>query len=221
MDCSTPGFPVLLYLLKFTQTPVHWVSDAIQPSHPLNFLLFPPSVFPSIRVFSNGSVLCIRWPKWWSFSFNISPSNECSGLISFRINWFDLLGNLKSLLVMLSHSVLSNSSWILWTWVCQASLFIGFFQTWILEWVAISSPRGSSQPRDWTHLSCVFCIGRQILYYWAPWEAPRSSPAPHSKALILPHSAFFMVQLSYQYMTTGKTIALTIWTFVSKAMSAS
>ena len=99
MDCSTPGFPVLLYLLKFTQTPVHWVSDAIQPSHPLNFLLFPPSVFPSIRVFSNGSVLCIRWPKWWSFSFNISPSNECSGLISFRIDWLDLLavqGTLKS-----------------------------------------------------------------------------------------------------------------------------
>ena len=101
MDCSTPGFPVLHYLLEFAQTHVHLVSDAIQPSHPLPPLLLLPSVFPSIRVFSNESALCIRWPKYWSFSFSISPSNEYSGLISFRIDWFDLLsvqGTLKSLL---------------------------------------------------------------------------------------------------------------------------
>ena len=104
--------------------------------HPL---LLPP-VFPSIRVYSNDSVLCIRWPKYWSFSFSISPSNEYSGLISFRIEWFDLLaaqGTLKSLLQ--HHS---------------------------------------------------------------------------SKASILWHSAFFIVQLSHPYMTTGKTIALTRWNFV-------
>ena len=103
------------------------------------------SIFPGIRVFSSDSILCIRWPKYWSFSFSISPSNEYSGLISFKINWFDLLavqGTLKSLL---QHH--------------------------------------------------------------------------NSKASILWHSAFFMVQLSHLYMTTGKTIALTIWTFVSKVMS--
>ena len=103
------------------------------------------STFPSIRVFSNESVLCIRWPKYWSFSFNISPSNEYSGLISFRMDWFDLLavqGILKSLL---------------------------------------------------QHYS--------------------------SKASIFRRSAFFMVQLSHLYMTTGKTTALTRWTFVSKVMS--
>ena len=103
-------------------------------------LLLLPSIFPSIRVFSNESVLHIRWPKYWSFSFNISPTNEHPGLISFRMDWFDLLavqGTLKSLLQ--HHS---------------------------------------------------------------------------SKASILRHSAFFIVQLSHPYMTTGKTIALTRWTFV-------
>ena len=108
-------------------------------------LLFPPSIFLSIRVFSNESVLRIRWPKYWSFSFSISPSNEYSGLISFRMNWLDLLavqGTLKSLLQ--HHS---------------------------------------------------------------------------SKASILQRSAFFVVQLSHPYMTTGKTIALTRQTFVGKAMS--
>ena len=110
--------------------------------HPLLFL---PSIFPSIRVFSNESVLRIRWPKFWSFSFNISPSNKYSGLISFRMDWLDLLavqGTLKSLLQ--HHS---------------------------------------------------------------------------SKASILWHSAFFIVQLSHPYMATGKTIALTRWTFVGKVMS--
>ena len=101
MDCSTPGLPVHHQLPEFTQTHVHWVSEAIQPPHPLLSLLLPPSIFPSIRVFSSESVLCIRWPKYLSFSFNISPSNEYSGLISFRMDWLDLLagqGTLKSLL---------------------------------------------------------------------------------------------------------------------------
>ena len=103
MDCSTPGLPVHHQLPKFTQTHVHWVGDAIQPSHPLRplLLLLFFLIFPSIRVFSNESVLHIRWPKYWSFSFNISSSNEYSGLISFRMDWLDLLavqGTLKSLL---------------------------------------------------------------------------------------------------------------------------
>ena len=88
-------------LPEFTQTHVHWVGDTIQPSHSLPSLLLLPSIFHSIRVFSNESVLHIRWPKYWSFSFSISPSNEYSGVISFRMGWLDLLtvqGTLKSLL---------------------------------------------------------------------------------------------------------------------------
>ena len=99
--CSRPGFPVLHSLPEFAQIHVHWVGDAIQPSHPLLPLLLLPSIFPSIRVLSNESVLHIRWPEYWSFSFSISLSNEYSRLISFRIDWFDLLavqGSLKSLL---------------------------------------------------------------------------------------------------------------------------
>ena len=144
MDCSMPGFPVHHQLPELTQTCVHCIGDAIQPSHPLLSLLLP-SIFPRIRVFSSESVLCIRWPKYWSFSFSISPSNEHSGLICFRIGWLDLLevqGTLKSLLQC--HS---SKAWILWC------------------------------------------------------------------------SAFFIVQLSHPYMTTGKTIALTRWTFVGKVMS--
>ena len=101
MNCSTPGLPVHHQLPNLAQTHVHRVGDAIQPSHPLLSLLFLPSIFPSIRVFSNESTLCMRWPKYWSFSFNISPSNEHSGLVSFRMDWLDLLvvqGTLKSLL---------------------------------------------------------------------------------------------------------------------------
>ena len=142
MDYSMPGFPVHHQLPELAQTHIHRVSDAIQPSHPLLLL---PSIFPSIRVFFNESVLHIRWPKYWSFSFSISPSNEYSGLISFRMDWLVLLavqGTLKSLLQ--HHS---------------------------------------------------------------------------SKASILWRSAFFIVQLSHPYMTTGKTIALTRWTFVGKVMS--
>ena len=90
VNCSMPDFPVLYHLLQFAQTHVHWVSDAIQPSHSLSPLLILPPVFPGIRVFSSESVLCIRWSKCWSFRFSTSPSNEYSGLISFRIYWFDL-----------------------------------------------------------------------------------------------------------------------------------
>ena len=101
MDCSTPGLLIHHQLPKFTHTHVHWVSDAVQPSHPL-LAPFPPAfIFPSIRVISNESVLRIRWPKYWSFSFNISPSNEYLGLIFFRMDWLDFLavqGTLKSLL---------------------------------------------------------------------------------------------------------------------------
>ena len=117
-------------------------SNHLIPCHPL---FLPPSIFPSIRVFTNESALHIRWPKYWSFSFNVSPSNEYSGLVSFRMDWLDLLavqGTLKSLLQ--HHS---------------------------------------------------------------------------SKASVLWHSAFFIVQLSHPYMTTGKTIALTRRTFVDKVMS--
>ena len=85
------GLPVLHYQRELTQTHVHWVGDAIQPSHPLLLLLLPTSIFPSIRVFSNESVLRIRWPKDWGFGFIISPSNEYSGLISFRMDWLDVL----------------------------------------------------------------------------------------------------------------------------------
>ena len=101
MNRSTPGLPVHHQLPEFTQTHVHWVSDAIQPSHPLpSFLLLPP-IPPSIRVFFSESTLCMRWPKYWSFSFSIIPSKEIPGLISFRMDWLDLLavqGTLKSLL---------------------------------------------------------------------------------------------------------------------------
>ena len=119
-----------------------WCHPTISSSYPL---LLPPSIFPSIRAFSNESVLCIRWPKYWNFGFSISPSNEYSGLISLRIDWLDLLavqGTLKSLLQQYS-----------------------------------------------------------------------------SKASILWCSSFLTVQLSHPYMTTGKIIALTRWTFVGKVMS--
>ena len=101
MDCSTSGFPVITNswsLLKLMSIESVMPSSHLILCHPLLLL---PSIFPSIRVFSNESVLCIKWPKYWSFSFNISPSNEHSGLISFRMDWLDLLavqGTLKSLL---------------------------------------------------------------------------------------------------------------------------
>ena len=136
MNCSMPGLPVHHQLLEFTQTHVHGVNDAIQPSHPLSSPSPHAFNLSRNRVFSSESVLLIRWPKYWSFSFNISPSNEYSGLISFRMDWFDLLavqGTLKSLL---QHH--------------------------------------------------------------------------NSKASVLQCSAFFMVQLSYLYMTTGKTMKVSV-----------
>ena len=91
MNHSTPGLPVYYQLPEFTQTHVHRVGDAIQPSHSLSRLLFLPPIPPSIWVFSNASTLCMRWPKYWGFSFNISPFNEYPGLVSFRMDWLDLL----------------------------------------------------------------------------------------------------------------------------------
>ena len=109
MDCSTPGFPVIHHFLELVQTHVHRVRDAIQPSHPL-LPPSPPALNLSLfRVFSSELVLCVRWPKYWNFSFSNSPSKEYSRLISFRIDWFDLLavqGTLKSLL---QHHILKAS----------------------------------------------------------------------------------------------------------------
>ena len=145
MNRRTPGLPVHHQLTEFTQTHVHLIGNANQPSHLLPSPSLLPPIPPSIRVFSSESTLRIRWPKYWSFSFSISPSNEHPGLISFRMDWLDLLavqGTLKSLLQ--HHS---------------------------------------------------------------------------SKASILQPSVFFTVQLSHPYMTTGKTIALTIQTLVGKVIS--
>ena len=145
MDSSRPGFPVHHHLPELTQIHVHWVSDAVQPSHPLSSPSPPAFTLSQHQGLSNESALLIRWPKYWSFSFSINPSNESSGLISFRMDCLDLLavqGTLKSLLQ--HHS---------------------------------------------------------------------------SKASILWRSAFFIVQFSHPYMTTGKTIALNRWTFVDKVMS--
>ena len=111
IDCSTPGLPVHHQLPELTQTYIHWV----MPSNHLILcrpLLLMPSIFPSISVFSNESVLCIRWPKYWSFSFNISPSNEHSGPISFRMDWLDLLAVQGTLKSILQHH--STKALILW-----------------------------------------------------------------------------------------------------------
>uniref|UniRef100_A0AC11EUF8 Uncharacterized protein n=1 Tax=Ovis aries TaxID=9940 RepID=A0AC11EUF8_SHEEP len=145
MNCSTPGLPVHHQLPEYTQTYVHQVGDAIQPSHPLSSPSPPAPVPPSITVFSNESTLCMRWPKYWSFSFSIILSKEHPGLISFRVNWLALLAVQETL--------------------------------------------------------------KSHLQYHS------------SKASILWHSAFFTVQLSHPYMTIGKTIAWTRWTFVGKVMS--
>ena len=129
IDCSTPGFPVLHHLPEFARTHVHWVDDVIQPSYPRSPLLLLPSIFPSIRVFSSESALHIRWPKYWSFSFSISPSSEYSTLISIRIDWFDLLavqGTIKSLL---QHHNLRASVLQLSTFFVSSSHIC----TWLLE----------------------------------------------------------------------------------------
>ena len=130
MGCSMPGFPVHQQLPELAQTHVHRVGDATQPSHSFHPLLLLPSIFSSIRVFSNDSILHIRWPKYWSFS--ISPSNEYSGLISFRIYWFDLLavqGTLKSLLQHFWTLVQKHQSFS-----TQLSLWSNSqIHTWLLE----------------------------------------------------------------------------------------
>ena len=122
MNCSTPGHPVHHQLPEFTQTHVHRVGDAIQPSHPLSSLLLLPLILPSIRVFSNKSILHIRWPKYWSFSFSISPSKEHPGPISFRMDWLDLLavqGTLKSPLQY--HSSKASILWCSAFFIVQLS----------------------------------------------------------------------------------------------------
>ena len=127
MDCSTPGLSVLHYLLEFAQTPVHWVGDAIQPSHPSRPLLLLPSIFPNIRVFSNVSALHIRWPKYWSLSFNISPSNEHPGLICFT-GWISLQS--KGLSRVFSSTTVQKHQF------CDAQLSLwsnSHIHTWLLE----------------------------------------------------------------------------------------
>ena len=130
MNRSTPGLPAHHQFLEFTQTHEHQVGDAIQPSHPLRPLFLLPPIPPSIRVFSNESTLRMRWPKYWSFSLSISPSNEHPGLVSFRMDWLDLLavqGTLKSLL---QHH--SSKASILW---CSAFFTVQRLHpyTWPLE----------------------------------------------------------------------------------------
>ena len=122
MDCSTSGFPVHHQLQELTQIHAHWTSDAIQPSHPMSSPSLPAFNHSPHKgfffFFLNESVLCIRWPKYWSFSFSISPSNEYSGLISLRVDWFDLLsvqGTLRSLLQHHSSkaSILQHSAFFI------------------------------------------------------------------------------------------------------------
>ena len=116
MDCSTPGFPVYHQLPELTRTHVHLVCDATHNLTLCGPLLLLPSIFLSIRDFSNESVLCIRWPKYWSFSFSISPSDEYSGLISFRIDWLDLLAVQGTHKCLLQHHSLKAS-------ILQCSVF--------------------------------------------------------------------------------------------------
>ena len=118
MDCSMPGFPVHHQLPELAITHVHQVSDAIQPSHPLSSPSPPTFNLSQIRVFSNESVLWIRWPKYWSFSFSMSPSNEYPGLISFRMDWLDLLAVQRTLKSVLQHHTSKAS--VLW----QLAIFI-------------------------------------------------------------------------------------------------
>ena len=128
MDCSMPGSPISHHFPELAQTHVHWVSDAIQPSVLCHPLLLLPSIFPSIRVFSNEFTLCIRWPKDWSFSFSISPSNEYSGSISLRTDWFALqskgLSRVFSSTTAQKHKIFG----------VQLSLWSNYhFHTWLVE----------------------------------------------------------------------------------------
>ena len=117
-DCSTPGFPVHHQLLELAQINVHQISNAVQPSHPLSSPSPPAFNLSHIRVFSNESALFIRWPKYWSFSFSISPSNEYSALLSFRIDWFELLAVQRTLKSLLQYhnfkaSILQYSTYLM------------------------------------------------------------------------------------------------------------
>ena len=128
MGHSTPGLPVRHQLLEFTQTHRHWVSNAFQPSHPLSSPLLLTSIFPSIRLSCNKSALRIRWPNYWSFCFNISPSSEPSGLISFRMDWLDLPA------VQGLSRVISNTTVQKHQFSTQASLYSNsHIHTWLLE----------------------------------------------------------------------------------------
>ena len=129
MNCSTPGLPVHYKLPESTQTHVHQVSDAIQPSHPLLSLSPPPSIFPSIRVFSNESALHIRWPKYWSFSFNISPSNEHQDWSPLGwTGWISLQSK------ELSRVFLQHHSWKASILGCSAVFLVQLYiHTWPLE----------------------------------------------------------------------------------------
>ena len=152
MDCSTAGFPLLHYLLELAQTHVHWVDDATQPFHPLSPPFLLPSTFASIRVFSSESALPIRYPKYWSFGFSISPSNKYSGLISFGIDWFDLLalqGTLKSLLQ--HHSSKASVLWHL------AFFMVSHICTWRLKklWLWLSRTLSA----NWCLCFLIRCLG--------------------------------------------------------------
>ena len=129
VDCSTPGVPIHHHLPELTQTYAHWVSDAIQPSHPLSSPSPPALNLSQHQGFSKESVLHIRWPKYWSFSFNISPCNEYSGLISFRMGWLDLLAVQRTLKSLLQHHSSKAS-------ILQCSAFLwssSHICTWLLE----------------------------------------------------------------------------------------
>ena len=119
MDCSTPGFPDLRHLPELTQTHGHWVSDAIQPSHPLSSPSPPVFNLSQHQGVSNELALCIRRPKYWRFNFSVSPANEYSGLISFRIDWFDLFVVQGTLKYLLQHH--SSKASILW---CSAFFMV-------------------------------------------------------------------------------------------------
>ena len=129
-ECSMPGFPVYHQFPELTQTHVHRVGDAIQSSHPLSSPSFPASIFPTTRVFSHKSVLRIRWPKYWSFSFSINPSNEYSELISFRMDWLDLLAVSKGLSRVFSNITVQKHQFF----GTQLSLWSNsHIHTWLLE----------------------------------------------------------------------------------------
>ena len=196
MDCNTSAFPVhhqSQSLLKLMSIESVTPSNHLILCHPLLLL---PSIIPSIRVFSNESVLHIRQPKYWSFSFSISHSNEYPGLLSFRIDWLDPLavqGTLKSLLQ--HHSSKASILCIRWLKYWNFSFSISPSN----EYSGLISFR-----IDWLDLLAIQGTLKSLLQHHS------------SKTSILWHSAFLRVQLSHPYITTGKTIALTRWTFVSK-----